>query len=440
MSKIPSHWLTHHGQNHWYTVAFPPGWTLEMTEGTATLTAPEGGGTLTISAFWNDETPPQPLADFVNLNRIFPRRRKVQPLKAVGDSDDCLGFQGQFAVEAHIPWWKRIFRKGLWKHFRIWGLRREPVHLIAFYLQGPRVDQEAETVAGMIVDSLQVSRHPAYPPDVFVRRVLDLARAKFPLLECASAPDFQIRLGDSKINLFNFYRSYVQAPDQFETIVLPALTTVVQVQEWGTEQTEPELDSVARRIMPMLYPEEVWRQQFPQIVGRPWIGGLVVLYVIDESQAYWYIREDLVETWGITVDELHERALENLERYFEDQPMEFNVAGAEDGPRLLVPTRQDAYNTSRLLSEGFHRKMRGVLGGDFAVGTPSRDFFVAISLQSPEVIERVRRSVVHDFQTMDHPLSERLFLVTVDGVTEYSPWAEFPADESGSDTAADDIV
>jgi hypothetical protein len=204
--------------------------------------------------------------------------------------------------------------------------------------------------------------------------------------------------------------------------VLPALTTVVQVQGWGKAQTEPLLESVKDRIMPMLYPEDVWQEKFPNFVGRPWVGGLVVLYVVDESKAYWYIRDDLIELWGISPDDLHDIAIDNLNRYFEDQPMEFTVAGEEDGPRLLVPVRPDAYNTSRLLSETFHGKLRGVLGGDFAVGTPSRDFFVAISLDSSETVEHVRKKVEDDFQNMDHPLSDRLLLVTHDGVTEYAPW------------------
>src|SRR5207237_7729949 len=111
-------------------------------------------------------------------------------------------------------------------------------------------------------------------------------------------------------------------------------------------------------------------------------GGLVVLYVVDESQAYWYIRQDLIESWKLTADELHAVALENLDRYFEEQPMEFTLAGDESGPRLLIPARPDAYNTARLLSEKFHAKLREVMGGAFAAGIPSRDFFVAVSLES----------------------------------------------------------
>lgn len=415
-----THWIQHSGPNGWFSIWHPPAWKLEVADGTTALTAPDGGGLLTFSCDWVDGA--ADLDKILDLDQLFPRRRNVQKLKPLPAGETAIGFQGQALLGVEVPWWRRIFRSKQWRHWRVWCLRQGSVYVLALYLQSEKIDHEAETVAGMIVASLEFSDEPACPPEMFAQKVLDLARSKFPLLSCEPAPDFQIKLGDSKVNLFNFYRSYVKSPDQFESIVLPALTTVVQVQGWGKEQTEPGLDEVKRRIMPMLYPEDVWKERLPNFVGMPWVAGLVVLYVVDESHAYWYIRDDLLASWELSLDDLHEIALENLNSYFDEQPMEFTVAGEEDGPRLLIPARQDAYNTSRLLSESFHEKLRGVLGSEFAVGTPGRDFFVAVSLESSETVEHVRKKVESDYQQMDHPLSERLLLVTQDGVTEYAPW------------------
>jgi hypothetical protein len=419
--NVPQHWKQHTGLNNWYSVSYPPAWELETKDGTVALTAPEGGGVLTLSGFWLDG-PQSAVESILDLDRLFPRRRHVQPLKAIETGEQCVGFQGQAVIGGDSRWWRRVFRTEHWQHWRAWCLRRGPVYVLAQYLQTEKIDHESATLAAMIVGSIALTDQPACPPEAFAERVLELARTRFPLLNCEAAPDFQIKFGDSKVNLLNFYRTYVTSPGQFESIVLPALTTVVQVQGWGKEQTEPALADVRERIMPMLYPQNLWKEQIPNSVGMPWVGGLVVLYVVDESHAYWYIREDLLETWGLPPDDLHEIALANLNRYFDEAPMEFTVAGEEDGPRLLIPARPDAYNTSRLLSEPFHEKLRGVLGGEFAVGTPSRDFFVAVSLDSSETVEHVRKKVEDDFQQMDHPLSDRLLLVTHDGVTEYAPW------------------
>lgn len=387
-----------------------------------TLTAPANGGVLTISSFWMEERPTASIESMLDLDRLFPRRKSVRPLKTPTSADEALAFEGLSPTDPAGRWWHRVLGKTTWRKWRVWFVRRGPVNLILLYLQTGPHDPETETLATMVVNTLSFSEDPACPPEIFARRVLDLAKRKFPLLACEQAPDFQIKVGESSVNLFNFYRSYVNSPQNFEAIVLPALTTVVQVQEWGKSQIEPSLDDVRDRIMPMLYPEDVWQERFPTFVGNAWVGGLVVLYVVDESQAYWYIRGDLLDKWEMSPDELHDLAMSNLNKYLEEQKMEFTLAGDLDGPRLLMPTRPDAYNSARLLSERFHLQLREIMGGEFAVGVPSRDFFVAVSLDSQETIDHVRRKVEEDYQQMDHPLSERLLLVTRDGVTEYAPW------------------
>jgi uncharacterized protein YtpQ (UPF0354 family) len=170
----------------------------------------------------------------------------------------------------------------------------------------------------------------------------------------------------------------------------------------------------------MLYPESVWQEKFARFVGTPWVAGLAVLYVVDEAQAYWYIPQELLTDWRLTADELHTLSLANLERYFEDHPMELAVAGAEAGTAaLLMPDTSDAYNAARLVSGEFTARLREAAGGDLAIGLPGRDLFVAVSLKSTDMIEHVRGRVREDFANMDHPLTDRLLLVTADGVCEY---------------------
>lgn len=403
-------------------LSHPRTWRVEGTERTASFVAPDGGGLLTLSSFWMTEPRETDLEKIVDLARLFPDRKNVRPIKTLNVGENSISYEGESPIPSSAPWWRQMFRKKRWCKWRVWCVRQGPVVVLALYLQTEVIDPEAETVATMVMNTLSLNERPAVPPDIFAQRVADLAKRKFPLLDCEAAADFQLKLGESKVNLFNFYRSYVNAPDQFEAIVLPALTTVVQVQGWGKEQTEPELELVRDRIMPMLYPEDVWRERFPNFIGSPWVGGLVVLYVVDESQAYWYIRDELLRTWGMTADDVHAIAIENLNEYFDKQPMEFTLAGGEEGPRLLIPSRPDAYNTARLLSEPFHEKLREVLGGEFAVGAPSRDFFVAVSLDSEETLNHVKKKVEEDYRQMDHPLSDKLLLVTHDGVTEYAPW------------------
>lgn len=417
----PAHWCSHSGPSNWYRVSYPPHWRGLEADGVLRLLAADGSGMLTLSSLWVSEAERRELGALVDVKRLFARSRHVQRIDPPDLPYRMLAVQGEAAPPSIAAWLKAVLTGARRPRWRVWVIQHGCVCLVATFVPGERFDPEAETLAHMILSTVRMAEAPADPPGVFADRVLRLARDRFPLLDVQPGEEFQLKLGESNINLFNFYRSYVNRPDKFEEIVLPALTTVVQVQEWGAAQTEPPLEVVRERIMPMLYPADVWRQHFPNFVGAPWVADLMILYVVDESHAYWYIREDLLARWQLTHEELHALALENLERYFAEHAMEFALAGAEEGPRLLVPNRPDAYNAARLLSAAFRHKLRGVLEGDCAVGLPSRDFCVAVSLDCPQTLAHIRSRVCEDFAHLDHPLTPRLLLVSPDGVSEFPP-------------------
>ncbi|MEZ6050140.1 MAG: DUF1444 family protein [Planctomycetaceae bacterium] len=416
----PNHWQSLAGPNNWYRLWYPPGWTVNQDDTRATLASPDGEAMLSLQTAWSRHVEEAPLSQLISSDAMFALTRGVKEAPALKGDVESIGLQGEALLEKRPPWWKRPFLRENWRRWRIWGLRQGPIILMATLVHSEKPDPEMESLAGSILRTLRFSEQPADPPSVFADRVLALARDKFPLLDCESGEGFQLKLGESNINLFNFYRSYVKVPEKFEEIILPALTTVVQIQGWGSEQSDPPLENVRDRIMPMLYPEKVWEERFPNFVGHPWVGGMTVLYVVDESHAYWYIRNDLLQQWDITTDDLHEIALENLDAYFESKPMEMAVAGGEGGPTMVMPTQPDSYNAVRVLSEDFRDKMRGVMGSPFAIGIPGRDFFVAVNLQSDEMVAHVRQRVRNDQTEMDHPLSDQLLLVSPDGVSEYA--------------------
>ncbi len=416
----PNHWHGYTGPSNWYRVWHPSGWVPAEGETSVRLAAPNDQGVLILSCGWSAKERKGVDAEQLARSTIQAKElhnvRRGQPLDFAYRSV-CL--EGEIELPKPGGWLKRLFSRRARRRWRVWVVHHKSLCLIAQYHHSGAADPELETMAAMILRTLEFAEEPADPPQIFADRVLSLARSRFPLLECKSVDDFRLQLGESSVNLFNFYRSYVNEPTRFEEIVLPALTTVVQVQEWGTDQTEPPLENVRSRILPMLYPEAVWKQSFPNFVAAPWIADLMILYVVDETQSYWYIRDELLTKWGLDCDELHSLAIENLENYFEQHEMTFTLAGDDDGPRLLVPNRPDAYNSARLLSPAFHRKLREHLGSPLAIGIPGRDFLVGVSLDSPEALEQVRRQIAEDHARMDHPLTSRLLLISPDGVSEY---------------------
>ena len=420
MTRIaPDHWLSLIGPSNWFEIWYPPTWQVVQKDGGTQLVSRGGGSSLALHCYWMGDQTGTELRFPVEPGELFPRSRHVRSIELPSMPYESVGLEGDVAVARGPHWWDRLLLPKTWRRWQVWAVRQGSVCLVAIYVGRSQRDPDGEAIARMILGTLQFADDPADPPDRFAERVLELARTKFPLLDFELVDASRLRMGEASINLFNFYRAYATAPGQFEKIVLPALTTVVQIQEWGQEQTDPGFEQVRERILPMLYPESVWRECFPNFVGEPWIAGLAVLYVVDESNAYWYIRQDLVQTWNLGRDELHRLALTNLARHFSNPGREMTLVGDEESPRLLTPAQPDAYNASRLLSDSFHSQVRELLGRQFAVGIPNRDLFIAVSLDSGETIEHIRRQVAEDFSQKDHPLCERLLLVSDDGVSEY---------------------
>ena len=415
----PPHWRSYVDPSHWFCIWHPPGWTVVEAGGEAQLVAPQGGGVLRLVGRWRPNWRGRDFDTIVDPQQVFLHSRRVRQVKPLDVPYPSMCVEGESNDSSRLAWWKRWLRPPVWRPWKLWTARYKSVCMVATFQTAGKRDPELETLAKMIMNSLEFADEPADPPDIFADRVVRLARDRFPSLKCHRSDRFGVLLADSNIDLFLFYRSYVQDPDRFEEIILPALTTVAQVQEYGATQAEPTLESVRERILPMLYPEEIWQKSFPDYVGNPWVGALMVLYVVHEQHAYWYIRDDMLDRWKLGRDELHELALSNLDLYFDRQQMEYIMAGEAGGPRLLMPKRPDAYNSARILSRRFCSVLRDELGAELAVGVPSRDFLVAVSVRPEESLDEIRRKVQDDFSRMDHPLSPRLLLVSADGVSDF---------------------
>ena len=255
---------------------------------------------------------------------------------------------------------------------------------------------------------------------VFAERVLTLARKRFPLLDSELTSDLRLRLGKSHVSLFNLSRLVQAAPQKFESIVLPALATSVRVQEWGDAQTAPPLANVQSRIMPMLYPEGLGPEPFSAFVWEPWIAGLMVLYVVDEAESYWYIRDELRQQWGVSSDDLNRLALQNLDAHFADRSSELVAADDKNGLKMVMPQTPDAYNATLALSRSFQDALRKLIGPECLIGVANRDFFIAFHADSREMRGHICRQVGQDYGQKDHPLTDRLLLLSQDGISEWS--------------------
>ncbi|HQY89776.1 MAG TPA: DUF1444 family protein, partial [Tepidisphaeraceae bacterium] len=118
--------------------------------------------------------------------------------------------------------------------------------------------------------------------------------------------------------------------------------------------------------------------------------------------------------WKITIDELHDKAIENL--VARSQEIAADAAQDEDGVvNLVLFNTLDGYDSSRILLPNLHERLRPHLGTPFIAAVPNRDILLCFR-NDDATIDNLRNQISHDFRTMPHQVTERLYLVTFDGL------------------------
>lgn len=428
------------GPANWFTLNVPGDLAIEQTEAfleVRPVAAPAvdaanaddnaepvvnpGPWSMTLYAAWVDDNEPETRAASFDPANLFPQvmsSQRVAPLTVPGE---CNTWAGTSTQPVSGGWWNWLIRKRRPYAWRLWVIEYQDIMVVASLQakSGTELTQDCVAICEALLNSIQFADVLAKPPELFRGDVIAIANKHFPLLTTQPAGNFSVKIGDSEVNLANFYRSYIHEPEQLSQIVLPGLTTVVRLQEWGPDQLMPPLDDIADRIMPMLYPEIDADSDLSDFVQVPWVGGLTIMFVLDEDSTYRFVHKKMLEKWELPLDDLEELAMENLELYARDNPLEVTLIGEGHDPRMLVPVQPNAYNSVRLLGDHLHSRLRQMLGAELVVGVPNRDFFVAVSLKHPQLVGQVRQRVIEDYQSMHHPLTQRLLVISADGVSEY---------------------
>jgi len=436
MNQFPESWRLCRGPANWFTFRCPEDVDVRQnqtlielrqrdrlellnSDGDPAKSFDSSCAVLSIVTWWDDAGAEAARRPSPDLALLFPQVVALQPQRSLNLSAQNDVWAGTSCRTRSGGWLSGFFRRKPHYQWRLWTIRQGRLTIVATVQSADRRPLDAEFIrtCERILCTLEIAEDPAWPPDVFLKHVMELARHHFPLLQTSVARGFSLRLGHSEIGLSNFYRMYLQQPDQFRRIVLPGLTTVVRLQELGPDQLVPSLDQIRDRILPMLSSDDDARGD--ERVRMPWVGGLAVGYVVDEDDSYRYVQQRMLEHWDLSVDEIHDLAIDNLKQYAIDHPLEVTMVGSEEDPRMLMPVKPDAYNCSRILDPGFHGRLRDLFGPELIVGVPNRDFFVAVTMRDRDLIEQVRVRVNEDHATMHHPLTRRLLVVSADGVSEY---------------------
>jgi hypothetical protein len=261
--------------------------------------------------------------------------------------------------------------------------------------------------------------------DQFVAQVIEIVTRRFPLLNVVPADDdFAVRIKPKKergqghvASLENLYRMTVLDPTDLTHHVERWAVELLRASEGHPDEDGP-FESLKERIMPMILPSQFCDEAYETVVSEPLIEGLRVAYAIDSDRTISYISRKLFDGWDMTVDELHEQAISNLVSRSEE--MQANVAQDEAGKiTLIILSQRDGYDAARIQLPTLHERLSEHLGSPFVAAIPHRDILLCFRYDA-ETVDRLGPQIVEDYTKMPHQVTEKLLLVTADGVAPYS--------------------
>jgi len=269
----------------------------------------------------------------------------------------------------------------------------------------------------------------------FATRVMEIIRVRFPLVKIAPGDEgFSISVNGAVAPLENLYRVSLLHPEELKHHVERWAVELLRAAE-GTPDAGANFEDVKERILPMLLrareegvedsaggekgdpsdPDDADEQTPGRgIVSQPLVEGLQIAYAIDQDRTIAYISKSRFEKWGVTLEQLHQTAIENLSARSES--IAAHAAQDENGRvNLILFQTMDGYDASRVLLPTLHDRLREHLGSPFAAGIPNRDILLCFR-NDPETADRLQKQIEQDYQRMPHQVTDQLVLVTPDGL------------------------
>jgi uncharacterized protein YtpQ (UPF0354 family) len=248
----------------------------------------------------------------------------------------------------------------------------------------------------------------------FARSAIQIIRKRFPLAKISRAgKSFSLKLNGRVASLENLYRSAILSPEDTQRAVERWAAEMIRADE-GTPDEKASFDELKERLLPMvvaLSDEEAARQ--PVLTG-PLIDGLRIAYVIDGDRTITYLQPVMPERWKVSLDDIHDTAIENLIKRSDE--LKGHAATDEGGDvNLILFQSLDGYDASRVLLPSLHDRLREYLGSPFCAAVPNRDMMICFR-NDAATITRLREQVREDYRKMPHQVTDRLLLVTRDGL------------------------
>jgi hypothetical protein len=244
---------------------------------------------------------------------------------------------------------------------------------------------------------------PEATRDQFSRQVIEIVRARFPLVKIARAEQtFSLKINGHVASLENLYRMALLRPQDVKHHVERWAVELLRAAEGSPDQDAP-FEQIKDRILPMIILQSDTETDGGPgdgaIVAEPLVAGLQIAYAIDSDRTIAYIPQAVFA---------------NL--VARSESISAHAAADEDGEvNLILFQTMDGFDASRLLLPTLHERLREHLGSPFAAGIPNRDILLCFR-NDEETVARLKDKIADDYRQMPHQVTEKLLLVTADGI------------------------
>jgi hypothetical protein len=255
----------------------------------------------------------------------------------------------------------------------------------------------------------------AFNPRQFTEQMARRLRRQFASRDVRITGPLALMIDDKPLDLTDLHREIRAKSDEPAALMQKFIDSLVAREQ--LDQMPLPYDLVAERIFPRITPDDHLEDRPDLIALQPFINDTSIVYMIDLNGAAAPVRAEQMIRWGVGVEELDRLARRNLAA---TQPkLEIELYQTDHRPAALLSTG-DGYDAARLLLDGLHPHLAPQLGRDFLVAIPTRDVFIAFPTTPHALIDRLRRQVAVDYQKLPYPITDRLFLVTRDGVADWN--------------------
>jgi uncharacterized protein YtpQ (UPF0354 family) len=248
----------------------------------------------------------------------------------------------------------------------------------------------------------------------FTEQVITVVKAKFPLVKIARAEaSFSLKINGHVASLENLFRIVALRPDDAQHQIERWAVELIRAGE-GTPDADASFDELKERILPMVIANPPEGPDASPVYTQPLIEGLHIAYAVDNDRTINYILRSTVTRWNVDPETLHDVAIENL--IARSESINAHAAQDEDGSiSLILFQTMDGFDASRLLLPTLHDRLREHLGSPFVAGIPNRDILLCFR-NDEATTDRLREQIQRDYLSMPHQVTDRLILITPDGI------------------------